>query len=111
MLLSIYSRSIKDIFLLNSTHETNNQSTNKNFTNKIREIEEILDLLFSVLMMIFAVIIIAVILLQTRGSSAGLFGQSDGSYRSRRGIEQILFRLTILLIILFVGVAVLNVRF
>jgi len=70
-----------------------------------------LDLLFSVLMMVFAVIIIGIILLQTRGSSAGLFGQSDGSYRSRRGIEQILFRLTILLIILFVGVAVLNVRF
>jgi protein translocase SecG subunit len=62
-------------------------------------------------MMVFAVIIIGIILLQTRGSSAGLFGQSDGSYRSRRGIEQILFRLTILLIILFVGVAVLNVRF
>ena len=70
-----------------------------------------MDLLFSVLMMVFAVIIIGIILLQTRGSSAGLFGQSDGSYRSRRGIEQILFRLTILLIILFVGVAVLNVRF
>ena len=62
-------------------------------------------------MMVFAVILVAVILLQTIGSSAGLFGQSDGSYRSRRGIEQILFRLTIILIILFVGVAVLNVRF
>lgn len=70
-----------------------------------------MDLLFSILMMVFAVIIVAIILLQTRGSSAGLFGQSDGSYRSRRGIEQILFRLTIILIILFVGVAVLNVRF
>jgi len=70
-----------------------------------------LDLLFSILMMVFAVILVIVILLQTRGSSAGLFGQSDGSYRSRRGIEQVLFRLTIILIILFVGVAVLNVRF
>ena len=70
-----------------------------------------MDLLFSILMMVFAGILVAVILLQTRGSSAGLFGQSDGSYRSRRGIEQILFRLTIILIILFVGVAVLNVRF
>ena len=70
-----------------------------------------MDLLFSILMMVFAVIIIIAVLLQTRGSSAGLFGQSDGSYRSRRGIEQILFRLTIFLIILFVGVAVLNVRF
>ena len=61
--------------------------------------------------MVFAVIIVIVILLQTRGSSAGLFGQSDGSFRSRRGFEQILFRLTILLIIVFVGIAVLNVRF
>ena len=40
MLLSIYSRSIKDIFLLNSTHETNNQSTNKNFTNKKKHLTE-----------------------------------------------------------------------
>ncbi|MBL40898.1 MAG: preprotein translocase subunit SecG [Chloroflexi bacterium] len=70
-----------------------------------------MDLIFSILMMVFAVIIVIVILLQTRGSSAGLFGQSDGSFRSRRGIEQILFRLTILLIVVFVGIAVLNVRF
>tara|TARA_B100001245_G_scaffold138404_1_gene102951 strand:- start:715 stop:903 length:189 start_codon:yes stop_codon:yes gene_type:complete len=62
-------------------------------------------------MLILAIIIILVILLQTRGSSAGLFGQSDGSYRSRRGFEKILFRFTIVLIIIFVFIAVLNVRF
>tara|TARA_B100001750_G_scaffold53134_1_gene40317 strand:- start:1995 stop:2183 length:189 start_codon:yes stop_codon:yes gene_type:complete len=62
-------------------------------------------------MLILAIIIILIILLQTRGSSAGLFGQSDGSYRSRRGFEKILFRLTIVLIIIFVFIAVLNVRF
>jgi preprotein translocase subunit SecG len=70
-----------------------------------------LDAIFSILMMVFAIIIVIIILLQTRGSSTGLFGQSDGSYRSRRGIERILFRLTIVLIIVFVGIAVLNVRF
>jgi len=70
-----------------------------------------LDQLFTILMMVFAVIIVIIILMQTRGSTTGLFGQSDGSFRSRRGIEQILFRLTIILIVIFVGVAVLNVRF
>ena len=70
-----------------------------------------MDTLFTILMLILAIIIILVILLQTRGSSAGLFGQSDGSYRSRRGFEKILFRFTIVLIIIFVFIAVLNVRF
>ncbi len=70
-----------------------------------------MDSLFTILMLILAIIIILIILLQTRGSSAGLFGQSDGSYRSRRGFEKILFRLTIVLIIIFVFIAVLNVRF
>jgi protein translocase SecG subunit len=70
-----------------------------------------LDSLFTILMLILAIIIILAILLQTRGSNAGLFGQSDGSYRSRRGFEKILFRLTIVLIIIFVFIAVLNVRF
>ena len=40
-----------------------------------------------------------------------VFGQADGSYRSRRGFEKILFRLTIVLVIIFVFIAVLNVRF
>tara|TARA_B100001105_G_C22383092_1_gene440572 strand:- start:1338 stop:1526 length:189 start_codon:yes stop_codon:yes gene_type:complete len=62
-------------------------------------------------MLILAIIIILAILLQTRGSTSGLFGQSDGSYRSRRGFEKILFRFTIVLIIIFVFIAVLNVRF
>ncbi len=70
-----------------------------------------MDSLFTILMLILAIIIILIILLQTRGSSAGLFGQADGSYRSRRGFEKILFRLTIVLIIIFVFIAVLNVRF
>ncbi len=70
-----------------------------------------MDSLFTIIMLILAIIIILIILLQTRGSSAGLFGQSDGSYRSRRGFEKILFRLTIVLIIIFVFIAVLNVRF
>ena len=70
-----------------------------------------MDSLFTILMLILAIIIILIILLQTRGSSAGLFGQADGSYRYRRGFEKILFRLTIVLIVIFVFIAVLNVRF
>ena len=40
MLLFFYSRSLKDIFPLNSKYETNNQSTNNNFINKKKYLTE-----------------------------------------------------------------------
>ena len=50
-----------------------------------------------------AVALIAVILLQVKGGGlGGIFGQPDSVYRTRRGVEKSLFRLTIALVILFI---------
>ena len=59
---------------------------------------------------IIAVLLIAVILMQVRGSGTTLFGQADSSFRVRRGVERILFRSTIALAFLFVVIAVVSVR-
>ena len=53
--------------------------------------------------MILAISLIASILLQQRGTGlGGAFGGEVTAYRSRRGIERTLFRLTIVLAVLFV---------
>ena len=58
---------------------------------------------------ILAVALIASILLQQRGTGlGGAFGGEVTAYRSRRGIERTLFRLTILLAALFVIFSLLN---
>ncbi len=59
--------------------------------------------------MILAVALVASILLQQRGTGlGGAFGGEVTAYRSRRGIERTLFRLTILLAVLFVIFSLLN---
>ncbi len=59
--------------------------------------------------MIMAVALMASILLQQRGTGlGGAFGGEVTAYRSRRGIERTLFRLTILLGVLFVVFSLLN---
>ncbi|MGZ8475932.1 MAG: preprotein translocase subunit SecG [Candidatus Limnocylindria bacterium] len=59
--------------------------------------------------MILAMALIASILLQQRGTGlGGAFGGEVTAYRSRRGIERTLFRLTVVLAILFVAFSLLN---
>lgn len=58
-----------------------------------------------------SIAMIVLLLLQLRGGGlSGVFGGGGGgsSYRSRRGIERILFRVTIVLAALFVIVAALS---
>jgi preprotein translocase subunit SecG len=60
--------------------------------------------------MLIAVALIGVVLLQVQGGGlGGIFGQSDGVYRTRRGIERTLFRLTIILAAVFVLMAMVTV--
>jgi preprotein translocase subunit SecG len=60
--------------------------------------------------MLIAIALIAAILFQLRGGGiGGIFGQADSVYRTRRGIESTLFKLTIVLIILLVIFATLIV--
>jgi len=60
---------------------------------------------------IIAVVLIIVFLLQVRGGGlGGIFGQQTGVYRTRRGVEKTLFRLTILLMVIFVVISIFAVR-
>lgn len=59
--------------------------------------------LFNVLILVSAVTMIVSILLQQRGSGLGAaFGGDSGLYRSRRGVEKILFQFTIVAAMVFV---------
>jgi preprotein translocase subunit SecG len=59
--------------------------------------------------MILAVALMAAILLQQRGTGlGGAFGGEITAYRSRRGIEKTLFRMTVVLAVLFVAFSLLN---
>ena len=52
--------------------------------------------------------LIATVLFQLRGGGiGGIFGQSDSVYRTRRGIESTLLKLTIVLVIVLVILATL----
>ena len=64
----------------------------------------------NIAMIIISVVLIALILLQTKGSSfSGAFGGDTGSiYRTRRGVEKTLFQLTIGVAILFVVLAIIS---
>lgn len=56
--------------------------------------------------LIVSVILVAVILMQNRGTGlSGVFGGSSGVYRTKRGVEKMLFRTTIVLAVLFFGLS------
>jgi len=63
---------------------------------------------------IISIALVGVVLVQARGSGGlgGIFGgaQSSGGYRTRRGVEQTLFRLTILLAVIFVVISALSAK-
>lgn len=60
---------------------------------------------------ILAIVLVAAVLLQVRGGGlGGIFGTQTGMYRTKRGIERTLFRLTIVLIVIFIIVSIFAVR-
>ena len=64
----------------------------------------------NIAMIIVSVVLILVVLMQTKGSSfSGAFGGDSGSiYRTRRGIEKILFQFTIGVSVVFVVFAIIS---
>ena len=57
---------------------------------------------------LISVALIATVVFQLRGGGiGGIFGQADSVYRTRRGIESTLFRLTIVLAVLLIVFAAL----
>jgi len=64
----------------------------------------------NIIQIIIAVLLTISILLQHRGTSlGGAFGGEGNVYRSRRGAEKFLFYATIVLAVIFVGLAVANI--
>ncbi|HWO93237.1 MAG TPA: preprotein translocase subunit SecG [Dehalococcoidia bacterium] len=73
------------------------------------EIEDFLN----IAVILVALALIGTVLLQARGAGVGeMFGGGMGGsgYRTRRGVERVLFQLTIVLMVVFVILAALNVR-
>ena len=63
---------------------------------------------FSIAQILVAIALIATVMFQLRGGGiGGIFGQADSVYRTRRGIESTLFKLTIILAVALVAFAVL----
>ena len=60
---------------------------------------------------VISVAVGASILLQARGTGlSSTFGGESTAYRSRRGLERTLFRLTIVLVVVYVTMAMLGAR-
>ena len=57
-----------------------------------------------------AILVVIIILLQVKGQGTGLFGAADNSFRTRRGLELQLFRFTIGLIVVFLGLSIASAR-
>lgn len=56
--------------------------------------------------LVIAVLLVISILLQSRGASvSGIFGGSNTVFRTKRGVEKMLFTATIVLAVLFFGLA------
>jgi len=59
-----------------------------------------------IIQIVVAILLIGVILLQQQGSGLGTsWGGGGASYHTRQGLEKLLFRITIVLIVVFVGLS------
>jgi preprotein translocase subunit SecG len=68
-----------------------------------------LEIYLNIVQIIISVVLIFVILLQTRGSGFSATFSSDSSiYRSRRGVEKTLFNFTIGLAVVFVVMSIIS---
>jgi len=61
---------------------------------------------------IIAILLIVSILLQNRESGlSGVFGGGGTVFRTKRGLEKILFIATIVLVVIFIGISLLSLVF
>lgn len=65
--------------------------------------------LLNVIQILVALVVIGAVILQAKGAGLGnIFGGAgaESSYRTRRGLERTLFRGTIVLMLIFVGLSI-----
>ena len=67
-----------------------------------------MDTFINILMIVLSVVLVGVILMQVIGQGTALFGAAESSYRTRRGIELLLFRFTLVLVCVFILVAIVS---
>jgi protein translocase SecG subunit len=66
--------------------------------------------ILSIIQIVLALLLIGSILLQNKGASlGGAFGGEGNVYSTKRGAERAIFIATIVLVVLFAGVALANV--
>jgi len=60
---------------------------------------------------IVSVTLIVLVILQSKGGGAGRMfgGGGDSVFRTRRGVEKVMFQITIVVIVLFVSISVVSV--
>ena len=68
--------------------------------------------ILNVFQILISLVVIGAVILQAKGAGLGnIFGGAGGdSYRTRRGLERSLFRGTIVLMLVFVGLSIAAVR-
>jgi protein translocase SecG subunit len=67
--------------------------------------------IFTITQIIISVFLVSAILLQQRGAgSSAITGGAQASYYTKRGFEKVLFIATIILAILFLAIALVNLR-
>ncbi len=65
--------------------------------------------IFAVIQLVLSLLLVVAIILQQRGSEAGIaFGGGGESFRSKRGLEKFLFYSTIVLAVLFAANSILT---
>lgn len=68
--------------------------------------------IFGIVQVILSLLLVVAIILQQRGSEAGIaFGGGGESFRSKRGLERFLFYATIILAVLFAANSILTLVF
>ncbi len=61
--------------------------------------------------MVISVALVVAVLLQIRGGGlGGIFGQPDSVYRTKRGVEKVIFQFTLVLVVLFAAVSLLMLK-
>lgn len=70
----------------------------------------ILNVFLGIAQVILAIGLIAAVLIQSKGEElGGVFGGGQSVYQTRRGIDKLLFTITVVMAIVFFGLAIVNV--